>query len=144
MPWQKEIAFQNPGEKDLRFIFFKIWSSDSSSYTSYGFLIAKGRTLNSQNSARISIDLESVSDCVIVKDGVGTKRDRIISNMCSIFSFVSLGVISSLQCWPPLVAHQGKLLTRRDMIVLASLNKQKILSSTSQIYITTSVKEGGM
>ena len=41
------------------------------------------------------------------------------------------------------VAHQGKLLSLQDMIVLASLNKQKILSTSSQIYITitTRVKE---
>ena len=51
-------------EKDLKFIFFRIWLLNFSFYFGYGFLIAKGRTLKSQNSARISIDLESVSDCV--------------------------------------------------------------------------------
>ena len=61
---KRRLHFKIQGKKNLKFIFFRIWSLHFSSYTSYGFLIAKGRTLNSQNSARISIDLESVSDCV--------------------------------------------------------------------------------
>ena len=60
----KENSVSKSRKKNSKFIFFRIWSLDFSSYTSYGFLIAKGRTLNSQNSAKISIDLESVSDCV--------------------------------------------------------------------------------
>ena len=39
------------------------------------------------------------------------------------------------------LAHQGKLLSLQDMIVLASLNKQNVLSTTSQIYIL--VRGGG-
>ena len=41
------------------------------------------------------------------------------------------------------IAHQGKLLSLQDMIVLASLDKEKIWSTSSQIYITMLRKEGG-
>ena len=65
LPQQKDITFQNPGKKELNINFLRIWSLDFSSYTSYGFLIAKGRTLNSQKSARISIDSKSIPDSVV-------------------------------------------------------------------------------
>ena len=61
----KENCVSKSRKKNSKFIFFRIWSLDFSSFTSYGFLLPKGRTPNSQKSARISIDLESISDCVI-------------------------------------------------------------------------------
>ena len=60
----KENSVSKSRKKNSKFIFFRIWSLDFSSFTSYGFLLPKGRTQNSQKSARISIDLESISDCV--------------------------------------------------------------------------------
>ena len=60
----KENSVSKSRKKNSKFIFFRIWSLDFSSFTSYGFLLPKGRTPNSQKSARISIDLESISDCV--------------------------------------------------------------------------------
>ena len=61
----KENSVSKSRKKNSKFIFFRIWSLDFSSFTSYGFLLPKGRTPNSQKSARISIDLESISDCVL-------------------------------------------------------------------------------
>ena len=61
----KENSVSKSRKKNSKFIFFRIWSLDFSSFTSYGFLLPKGRTPNSQKSARISIDLESISDCVV-------------------------------------------------------------------------------
>ena len=61
----KENSVSKSRKKNSKFIFFRIWSLDFSSFTSYGFLLPKGRTQNSQKSARISIDLESISDCVV-------------------------------------------------------------------------------
>ena len=60
----KENSVSKSRKKNSKFIFFRIWSLDFSSFTSYGFLLPKGRTPNSQKSARISIDLESILDCV--------------------------------------------------------------------------------
>ena len=63
----KENSVSKSRKKNSKFIFFRIWSLDFSSFTSYGFLLPKGRTPNSQKSARISIDLESISDCVVAQ-----------------------------------------------------------------------------
>ena len=60
----KENSVSKSRKKNSKFIFFRIWSLDFSSFTSYGFLLPKGRTPNSQKSARISIDSKSISDCV--------------------------------------------------------------------------------
>ena len=43
LPQQKDITFQNPGEKKLKINFLRIWSLDFSSYITYDFLIAKER-----------------------------------------------------------------------------------------------------
>ena len=67
LPQQKDITFQNPGEK-------KIWSLDFSSNTAHDFPIAIKRTLNSQISARISIDSKlisySVSNLIVSNEAI--------------------------------------------------------------------------
>ena len=60
----KENSVSKSRKKNSKFIFFRIWSLDFSSFTSYGFLLPKGRTPNSQKSARISIYSKLISDSV--------------------------------------------------------------------------------